>query len=100
MIQRLRYRVLLGNRPHKDTKRNIRTSTYSEKSITSSNIAKILDKNKIILKKKKVRLKVPIHENHGSMLLTTIFSAASHILSTLASDKPLIPVKFCTEKII
>ena len=30
--------------------------------------------------------------------LTTIFSAASQILSTLASDKPLIPVE-CCEKI-
>ena len=29
--------------------------------------------------------------------LTTIFSAASQILSTLASDKPLIPVK-CWER--
>lgn len=30
---------------------------------------------------------------------TTNFSAASHILSTLASDNPLIPVKFCKSKL-
>lgn len=82
----------------------VELATYSEQSITSCDVTKILHTFS------KQNLSEPLevidkHINNNTCdywpikALTTIFSAASHILSTFASDNPLIPVRFCKMEI-
>lgn len=67
--------------------------SYSEQRIASSNVAKILRTFELHDWEKYMKENLHI-ECYFYLALTTIFSAASHIFSTLASDNPLIPVKF------
>lgn len=68
--------------------------TNLQKSITSSHIPKVLKEKIVVTVRMTKHTEMQQQRDRNVFKLTTIFSAASQILSTLASDNPLIPVRF------